>query len=331
MDNIEKFLEVAKEAAYEAGEIQLSYIGKTKEIERKSNINDLVTDADKKCEEKVISIIKTYLPDHDILAEETGCHNENNSDYLWIIDPIDGTTNFAHNFPHFAVSIGLVEKGEIVLGVVYDACKNELFWATKGGGAYLNSEQIQVSNTPELQQSLLATGFPPKRSVEFMERSFDTFKKFMFRAQAIRRPGAASLDICYAACGRLDGFWEMKLSPWDVTAGVCIAREAGATVTNFESEDFDIYIKSIIVSNGLIHSSMRDIIENREERNHKSIMHIYSDRVEIWADNEKRGGWQIWSVDDLREAEKMAQEFNCKIVREDQSQQLTLGIATDEN
>jgi myo-inositol-1(or 4)-monophosphatase len=265
MANIEKLLEIAKEAAYEAGEIHLSFLGKKKNIEHKLNEFDLVTEADKQSEEKIISIIKTNFPDHDILAEETGCHCDNKSGFLWIIDPLDGTTNFAHNFPHFAVSIGLVKNGEIYLGTVYDAFKNELFWAAKGTGAYLNSELIQVSKIQDLSKSLMATGFPYTKS-NMLEENFVYFKEFIYKAQAVRRPGAASLDICYTACGRLDGFWEINLSAWDVTAGACIVREAEGIVTNFDSDNFDPYVRNIIASNGLIHDQMKNVISSSRER-----------------------------------------------------------------
>ena len=264
MENTEKLLETAKEAAYEAGEIQLSFLGKKKEIDYKSSIYDLVTNADKQSEEKIISIINTYFPEHDILGEETGYHKEKlekKSEYLWVIDPLDGTTNFAHNFPHFAVSIGLVKNGKIILGVVYDPCKNELFWAAEGTGAYLNSEAIKTSKIEQLSDSLFATGFPPVKS-EILDENFVYFREFMKNVQAIRRPGAASLDICYVACGRLDGFWELNLSPWDTTAGACIIKEAGGKVTNFDSENFDPHIKSIITSNGLLHGKINEIIDS---------------------------------------------------------------------
>lgn len=323
MENVEKLLEVAKEAAYEAGEIQLSYLGKNKHIEQKSCVNDLVTDADKKSEAKIISIINTYFPEHDILGEETGSHLEHNSSYLWVIDPLDGTTNFAHNFPHFAVSIGLVKDGQIYMGVVYDPFKNELFWAAQGHGAFLNSDRITVSSIETLNKALVATGFAPNKK-EALETNLEYFKQFMLKTHAVRRPGAASLDICYVACGRLDGFWEMKLHAWDVTAGACIVREAGGKVTNFNSEEFDIYEKSIIATNGLLHQAMKEIIEVKEFSN--KIMHIYSDRVEITVNGEVKGGWAIWSVDDIKEAEKVALELDCKIAQEDQSHQLSLDI-----
>lgn len=259
MINIEKLLEVAKEAAFEAGEIQLSFFGKKKEIFHKSNESDLVTHADKLSEEKIMSIIHANFPEHVILGEETGRHGDQKSEYLWVIDPLDGTTNFAHNFPHFAVSIGLVKSGKIFMGVVYDVCKNELFWAAEGTGAYLNSEPIEVSKIDTLKKSLLATGFPYFKE-KSLEENLVYFKEFIYNAQAIRRPGAAALDLCYVAAGRLDGFWELNLCPWDVTAGTCIVREAGGKVTNFDSEDFDSEIKNIIASNMIIHEQIKDTL-----------------------------------------------------------------------
>ena len=285
MISTEKLLETAKKAAYEAGDIQLSFFGKKKEISYKANEFDLVTEADKLSEEKILSIIKTDFPEHAFLAEEGGWqsppfigHNSSdtciinsgdilgnqNSEYLWVIDPLDGTTNFAHNFPHFAVSIGLVKNGEIILGVVYDVCKNELFSAAKGTGAFLNSNPIEVTKITELNKSLLATGFPCVREKE-LEENFVYFKEFIYKAQAVRRPGSAALDLCYVASGRLDGFWELNLSPWDVTAGACIVREAGGKVTNFDSEDFNPEIKNILATNKFIHEPMKEIIfANRE-------------------------------------------------------------------
>lgn len=266
MINTEKLLEVAKEAAYAAGEIQLSYLGKKKEIFHKSNEFDLVTQADKLSEEKIVSIIQANFPDHDILGEESGKHiGEHKSEYLWVIDPLDGTTNFAHNFPHFAVSIGLVKNGKIFMGVVYDVCKNELFWAAEGAGAFLNSEPIEVSEIGELKKSLLATGFPCSKE-KALEENFVYFQEFVYKSQAVRRPGAAALDLCYVATGRLDGFWELNLAPWDVTAGTCIVREAGGKVTNFDSEDFNPDIKNIIASNSIIHDQMKSTLFSCKEK-----------------------------------------------------------------
>lgn len=257
----EKLLTVAKEAAMAAGEVQLSFIGKKKEIDFKANEFDLVTNADKLCEEKIINVLKGHFPEHSLLGEESGAHVNNLSAYEWVIDPIDGTTNFAHNFPHFAVSIGLKYKNKLFLGVVFDACKNEMFWAAEGVGAYLNAEPIQVSKADSLKTSLLATGFPFDRS-GIMEKNLKYFTKFIYEAQAIRRPGSASLDLCYVACGRVDGFWELNLAPWDTAAGALIVEQAGGKVTNIESKDFDIHIKSVLATNGLLHESMTKVIKS---------------------------------------------------------------------
>lgn len=260
MPDIERLLMVAKEAALEAGEIHMAYFGKNKEISHKLNEFDLVTNVDKMSEEKIISVIKSHFFDHDLLGEESGAHGNKSSDYVWVIDPVDGTTNYAHNFPHFAVSIGLLYKGELFLGVVYDAFKNEMFWAAKDSGAYLNSEPINVSKTATLKESLLATGFPCERK-ETLEENLEYFKEFIYKVQAIRRPGSASLDLCYVACGRLDGFWELNLAPWDTAAGACIVIEAGGKITNFGAEKFDINIKNVLATNGLIYNQMTEIIE----------------------------------------------------------------------
>ncbi len=259
MIKIEKLLEIAKKAAYQAGEIQLSFMGKEKGIKYKSNEFDLVTMADKQSEEKILSILQAEFPDHNYLGEEGGIQQEKDSEYLWIIDPLDGTTNFSHNFPHFAVSIGLMKNNKPYLGVVYDVCKNELFWAGKGVGAFLNDKKIEVTTTDQLKKTLLATGFPYLREAT-LEENFVYFKEFIHKCQAVRRPGAAALDLCYVASGRLDGFWEMNLSSWDVAAGACIVEEAGGKVTNFYSEDFDVYTKDIIASNSYVHADMKKVI-----------------------------------------------------------------------
>ena len=265
MANTEKLLEVAKEAAYEAAEIQLSYFGKNKEISHKSNEFDLVTEADKKSEDKILSIIKASFPDHGFLGEETGIRGNKNSEYVWVVDPLDGTTNFAHNFPHFAVSIGLVKNNRIIMGVVLDVCRDQLFWAAEGAGAYINSYPIQVTQISELKKSLLATGFPASKE-KSLDQNLVYFREFIIHSQAVRRPGSAALDLCYVAAGRLDGFWELNLSPWDVTAGTCIVREAGGTVTNFDSEDFDPEIKNILATNSLIHQQMKKVLHSCKEK-----------------------------------------------------------------
>lgn len=262
---VEELFKAAKEAAIEAGKIQLSFFGKQKQISHKSSEFDLVTNADKAAEEKIISVINGYFPEHDFLGEESGAHKDNKSEYTWIIDPIDGTTNYAHNFPHFAVSIGLMYKDKLLLGVVYDAFKKEMFWGAENVGAFLNDGPIKVSAVSELNKSLLSTGFPYERA-DILEENLVYFKKMLYEAQALRRPGSASLDLCYVACGRLDGFWELNLSPWDTAAGTVIIREAGGSVTNFGVQNFNIYVKNIVATNGLIHNKLYSVIESCKER-----------------------------------------------------------------
>ena len=250
-----KLLEIAKKAAIEAGKIHMEFYGKTLEISCKHNEFDLVTQVDKNSEAKIISIIKEEFPEHDLLGEE-GTNSQTGSDYLWIIDPLDGTTNYTHAFPHFAVSIGLYYKGKPFLGVVFDPFKKEMFSAQKGEGAFLNDKQIKVSEVSKLSNSLLATGFPYGRD-NILEKNIKYFAHFLYKAQAVRRPGAAALDLCYIAAGRLDGFWELNLSPWDVAASACIIEEAGGKITNFNSDIFDYNIKNLIASNTTIHEELQ--------------------------------------------------------------------------
>lgn len=266
MISTEKLLNTAKEAALEAGKIHMSFFGKKKEIFHKQNEFDLVTNVDRQSEAKIFSILKSQFPDHCFLGEESGESCSAQSDYMWIVDPLDGTTNYTHNFPHFAVSIGLYYKNKPYLGVVYDPFKNEIFWGAEGTGAFLNADPIEVSTSEKLSTSLLATGFPYGRD-GILEENLEYFKEFIYKAQAVRRPGAAALDLCYVACGRLDGFWELNLSPWDVAASVCIIEQAGGKVSNIDSEEFDFNIKDIVASNGKIHEPIKEVInECRKKR-----------------------------------------------------------------
>lgn len=263
---MQELLNVAKEAAFKAGEIHLKYYNMPKEISYKSNEFDLVTNVDKESEAIIIKTICDKFKNHGILAEESDEINKN-AEFEWIIDPLDGTTNYAHNFPQFCVSIGLAYQKELCLGVVFDALKKELFYAVKNQGAFLNDKQINVSSRSRLSECLLATGFPYDRTNK-ENINFEYFKRLFYKSQAIRRPGAAALDMCYLACGRLDGFWELKLAPWDTAAASVIIREAGGIVTNFFANDFNIFIKSVIATNNkTIYNEMMQIIKEATPEN----------------------------------------------------------------
>jgi len=252
-------IELATEAAREAGRYLKMNVGKIKHVERKlGQETNLVTEIDKRSEAIIITKIKQRYPHHDFLAEESGSHQKP-SDFRWIIDPLDGTTNFTHGFQFFSVSIALEVQGEIVLGVVYDPTMDELYSAEKGKGATLNGRSIHVSDRSSLIDSLLVTGFPydirenPGNAVQH-------FVNFLMEAQAVRRLGSAALDLCYVAAGRLDGFWEGLLNPWDMAAGVLILEEAGGKYTDFRGFPSTIYQKQLLVSNGLIHEKMLEVL-----------------------------------------------------------------------
>ena len=248
---------VALKAATAGGVVLMNNFGKIKSIDYKGDIN-IVTEADQESERKIISIIKDAYPTHRIVAEETG-DSGLSSPYKWIIDPLDGTTNYAHGYPCFCVSIAIEYEGEIICGIIYDPVKEELFTAEKGKGSHLNGTPIRVSAEEELNTSLLCTGFPYDVR-EDMESNIHHFRNFLMKAQAVRRDGSAALDLCYTAAGRFDGFWEQKLHPWDVAAGSLIVSEAGGTVTSYSGETFNIYGTEILASNGIIHNQMLDVL-----------------------------------------------------------------------
>ncbi len=243
--------------ARKAGELLRENLGRVESIEYKGAV-DLVTDVDRKSETLIVNFIRERFPQHDILTEE-GQDKAEGSACRWIIDPLDGTTNYAHGYPVFCVSIGFEEGGELKLGVVYDPMLDELFVAEKGRGAYLNGRRIRVSDTPTLDKSLLATGFPYDLRTS-RENNLNHFSNFALRAQAIRRAGSAALDLCYVGCGRFDGFWELKLKPWDVAAGSLVVSEAGGRLTDFKNSPFSIYGHEVIASNGLIHDEMLEVV-----------------------------------------------------------------------
>ncbi len=251
-------LQAAVEAGQAAGALLLRYAETGFQIEYKNPIN-LVTDADRAAEQCVIDLLKTRFPDHHFLAEERGRDDEGSSPYRWIIDPLDGTTNFAHGYPTYCVSVGLEYEGRCIMGVVFDPSRNELFTAFEHRGAYLNGRPIHVSNTKALDSSLLVTGFAYDIR-ETKRNNLDHFAKFALKAQGLRRTGSAALDLCYVAAGRFDGFWEVRLSPWDMAAGSVIAREAGGRLTDFSGNNLSIYGQELVASNGRIHEAMLAVL-----------------------------------------------------------------------
>lgn len=255
---MEQYLKVAVDAAIAAGKLLCKRIDSVAWIEHKGDIN-LVTEMDVKSEELIKNKIRAAFPDHQIMAEESDIPKQE-AEHRWIIDPLDGTTNYAHGFPIFCVSIALEIKGVIEVGAVYDPSRDELFSSVRGGGAFLNGKKIGVSKTASLNESLLATGFPYDLR-ESKANNLDHWNKMLIKAQAVRRAGSAALDMCYAACGRFDGFWELKLFPWDVAAGSLIVAEAGGKVTDFGGEPFSVYAKEVLASNGKIHQAMVDILK----------------------------------------------------------------------
>jgi myo-inositol-1(or 4)-monophosphatase len=251
-------LSVACEAALKAGGILRDNLHGFREINFKGDIN-LVTEMDMKSERVVVETLLASFPDHGVIAEE-GTIIRNGSAFTWIIDPLDGTTNYAHGYPCFSVSIALEQNEEIVLGVVYDPMREELFSAQKGRGAFLNGKQIKVSGIETLIKSLLATGFPYDRKVSD-KNNLDYFHDMLMASQEVRRDGSAALDLCSVASGRFDGFWELKLKPWDVAAGSLIVIEAGGRVSDLSGSRFSIRDDEILASNGLVHEQMTDILQ----------------------------------------------------------------------
>jgi myo-inositol-1(or 4)-monophosphatase len=249
---------IARKTAVAAGELLLKKSTPHNRVRLKGRVN-LVTDADLASERFIVKTISNAFPDHAILAEE-GAGELKDSDYKWIIDPLDGTTNFAHDFPFYCVSIGIEYQGEMIVGVVYDPVRQELFSACRGGGARLNRRKITVSTQRQLEKSLLATGFPYDIGTS-RENNLSYFSRFARSARGVRRAGSAALDLCYLACGRFDGFWELKLHPWDTAAGLVIVEEAGGKVTDFTGKKYSIYDKYILATNGRIHSQMKKILK----------------------------------------------------------------------
>ena len=254
-EELQIFLDIATEAATAAGAVLLSYWGKLESIEEKGRPGDLVTSADKAAEAVILEVLRRHVPDHAILAEESGALGKQQSKYLWAIDPLDGTTNFAHQFPFFAASVGLLIDGIPSVGVVFNPFTQELFRGATGLGATYNRQPIAVSKTQELIKSLLVTGFAYDRR-ETEDNNYAEFCHLTHLTQGVRRSGSASVDLAYVACGRLDGYWERGLSPWDVTAGVVLVREAGGRVTAYDGSPFDIQSGRILATNTALHDEL---------------------------------------------------------------------------
>jgi myo-inositol-1(or 4)-monophosphatase len=238
--------------AREAGALLMTHFARRVMIEYKGDV-DLVTEADRASEALLLDRISATFPRHDLIGEE-GSRRESGSDYRWYIDPLDGTTNFAHGYPVFCVSLGLEHKGDIVAGVIYDPTRDEMFAAEKGSGAYLNQRRMHVSTTEKLMESLLATGFPSHKRHKNPNIHF--YHQITLRSHGVRRAGSAALDLANVASGRYDGFWEFNLNAWDVAAGVLLVEEAGGQVTGFQGQPFRVNDRDVTASNGRIHAEM---------------------------------------------------------------------------
>ncbi|HBC47908.1 MAG TPA: inositol monophosphatase [candidate division Zixibacteria bacterium] len=253
-----EFLDIAMRAARAAGSLLLEKQRVGFSVEKKGDV-DLVTNADRESEALIRKIIFEKFPDHSFQAEE-GTVSTQKSPYLWIVDPLDGTTNFAHSFPVWCVSIGLLQNGISIAGCVYNPNLDELFTAEWGEGAFLNGKKIAVSKATKLSEALLATGFPYDIR-DSNKNNLTEFSAFAISAQAIRRAGSAALDLAYVACGRFDGYWEFKLRPWDIAAGVLLVAEAGGKITDWSGEKYDIDTGEVLSSNVLIHDEMLDVLK----------------------------------------------------------------------
>jgi len=261
LNQLQIFLDVATEAALAAGAILQDYWGNLEAIEEKGRPGDLVTEADKAAEAAILQILHRHVPDHKILAEESGQLGNQESAYLWAIDPLDGTTNYAHQYPASAVSVGLLIDGIPQVGAIFDPFREELFRAAKGLGATRNRRPIRVSDTATLEKSLLVTGFAYDRR-QTTDNNYAEFCHLTHLTQGVRRSGSAALDLAYVACGRLDGYWERGLSAWDIAAGIVLLEEAGGTVTAYDRSPLNISSGRILATNGPLHSSLSQALQH---------------------------------------------------------------------
>jgi myo-inositol-1(or 4)-monophosphatase len=253
----ENYVSVAAEAVLKAGEIQRERYGTDFAVHRKGEI-DLVTEVDRACEEAILAILRRSFPSHDFVTEETLLDRKGSS-HLWFIDPLDGTTNFAHGYPFFCASVGLVVDGVRTAGAVYDPLRGELFTGERGGGAFLNGRPLKVSKADGLIDALLVTGFPYDLHSN-VEHRIRLFVRFARKARGIRRDGAAALDLAYVAAGRLDAFWEERLQPWDMMAGALLVEEAGGRLSRFDGSSLDLRADEVVASNGRLHDAMLGVL-----------------------------------------------------------------------
>jgi len=256
-DSLNEFVPAMSEIAREAGALLMDYFRQHVKIEYKGEA-DLVTVADRSSEKLILERIRARWPDHDIVGEEGG-RVETGADYRWYVDPLDGTTNFAHGYPVFCVSLGLTWRGERKAGVLYDPTRDELFAAERGKGAYLNGQQIRVSKTARLNESLVATGFPSYKRHKNPNIFF--YHVVTLRSHGVRRAGSAALDLASVASGRYDGFWEFNLNPWDTSAGLLLVEEAGGKVTGFRGQSSAVTDRDVVASNGVIHEELLEAFE----------------------------------------------------------------------
>lgn len=256
MSNPQAYLTVAVQAAHAAGAIHLKYLGKVAQIRSKSTYSDLVTEADSEAEQAIRNIIAAAYPDHAVLGEEEGQQGE--SEFRWIVDPLDGTVNYAHGYPVFCASVGLEIAGKRTVGAIFDPTRNELFTALLGHGAFLNGQPIQVSRTPSLTTpALVSTGFPYDTTGD---RNLVHVSKLLKLGVPVRRPGAAALDLCNVACGRMDAFWEYGLKPWDSAAGSLLVEEAGGKISDAAGTHTP-YGEMMVATNGLLHAELLGILQ----------------------------------------------------------------------
>ena len=249
----EAYLQAARAAARAAGRIQLEGLGTTRTITHKGPF-DLVTDVDRLCEQAIFQILREAFPESGFFGEEN-TRTDLEADEVWIVDPLDGTTNYTHGYPHFSVSIALRRLGRVVLGVVFEPTRQELFEAVRGGGARLNGSPIHVSDTTELARSLLATGFPYDRC-QNPDNNLERFAALTLCTLGVRRGGSAALDLAFTACGRVDGYWELRLQPYDVSAGALLVEEAGGQITDLQGGAFDWTGSDFLASNSLLHQTL---------------------------------------------------------------------------